>query len=152
MNIHTKFDSNWPCGFREEDQNQTIPSGSFFGFSIDKMKINYYRTIQWIFLQSFDSNWPLWFQRRPKSDNTLWILFVFSIDKMKRLIITEPSNEHSYKVLIQLIQWFQRRLKTYNFLTALGLVSFVYLRSIRKAQTLERTIQWTFLANLVPVG
>jgi hypothetical protein len=85
---------------------------------------------------------PVVSDKKTKSDNTLWILFVFSIDKMKRLIITEPSNEHSYKVLIQLTQWFQRRLKTYNnFLIALGLVSFVYLRSIRKAQTLEMTIQ-----------
>ena len=68
MNIPTKFDSNLPSGFREEDWKQTkpflTPLGIFF-----------------------------------------WLC---TFDHLKNKLLRGPSNEYSYQVWYQLVQWFQR--------------------------------------------
>ena len=73
--------------------------------------------------------------------------------KKKSAFYRWSTIEHSYQIEFQLDFWFQRRrLKQITlFFTPLGTL-FLWCAFDQQIFFIEKTIQWTFLLSLVPIG
>ena len=144
--IISRFGSNWPSGFREEDSKQTTPILTQLGLmfllynSDQPTKHNILEDLSTNIYTKFVSNSTIGFRKEDEKQTTpFWhIEALVSLVYFQSTKTNFSSNIHSYQVWFQLGLWLQkRRLKTYN--TLLGTLGLLFLLCTSSDVVMETT-------------